>query len=541
MPELIFNDIFQLGVDDTEYRLITENYISETVFNGRDILKIDPEGLRFIAREAMREVSFKLSPVHLEQWASALNDPDASENDKTVILALLKNAEVAAKGILPICQDTGTATIKAKKGQQIWTGVRDKAYLSKGVIDTYTEQNLRYSQNLPLSVYKEVNSGNNMPALIDIQAVEGMEYQFFFMAKGGGSSNKTMLFQETKAILNPLDLKRFLAEKMKTLGTAACPPYHLAFVIGGLSPEMCLETAKLASTGYLDSLPTCGNNDGQAFRDAELEKFLLHEAYNCGFGAQFGGKYFALSARVIRLPRHGGSCPIGMAVSCSAHRNIKAKINKSGIWLEKMENDPGRLIPEKYRKKSDSQTVKIDLNRPIKETLQLLDGYPVGSSFSLDGTIIVARDIAHSKIKARLENGEALPQYLTDYPIYYAGPAKTPDGMACGSLGPTTGGRMDSYVELFQQNGGSLIMIAKGNRSQQVADACKKYGGFYLGAIGGSAAYLAQENIKSIEIVDYPELGMEAVWKIEVSNFIVFMLIDNKGNDFYRQVDQRNK
>ncbi|NLI30149.1 MAG: fumarate hydratase, partial [Nitrospiraceae bacterium] len=468
--------------------------------------------------------------------AAILSDPESSPNDRGVAIAMLRNAEVAARFELPLCQDTGTATVVAKKGQQVWTGAKDEAYISEGIWKTYTEENLRYSQTVALNMYDEKNSGNNMPAQIDLYATDGMEYKFLFVAKGGGSANKTMLYQETKALLNPASLEKFLVEKMKYLGTAACPPYHLAFVIGGTSAEACLKTVKLATTKYLDTLPTSGNMAGQAFRDVELEKKVLEAAYKCGFGAQFGGKHFALDVRIIRLPRHGASCPVGMGVSCSADRNIKAKITKDGLWVEELERNPGRFIPEKYRGKHEHGVVKIDLNRPMSEVLAELTKYPVTTQLSLTGTVIVGRDIAHAKFKERLDRGEGLPEYLKNHPIYYAGPAKTPKGKPSGSFGPTTAGRMDSYVDLLQSNGGSMIMIAKGNRSQQVTDACKKHGGFYLGSIGGPAALLAAENIKKVECIDYPELGMEAVWKIEVEDFPAFILVDDKGNDFFKQL-----
>lgn len=536
MSQFVFQDPFPLGKDETKYRLLTKDYVSVTPFEGKQILKVDPEGLAYLARSAMRDVSFMLRPAHLEKVAAILNDPEASANDRGVAIAMLRNAEVAANGILPLCQDTGTATIVGKKGQQVWTGVKDEEYLSKGVFQAYTEENLRYSQTIPLTMYEEKNSGTNLPAQIDLYATEGMEYKFLFVAKGGGSANKTYLYQETKALLNPSSLEKFLVTKMQTLGTAACPPYHLAFVIGGTSAEGCLKTVKLASTGYLDALPTHGNEGGQAFRDIEMEEKLLQAAYKSGFGAQFGGKYFALDVRVVRLPRHGASCPVGMGVSCSADRNVKAKINREGIWIEELERNPGRLIPGQYRGKHEHGVVKIDLNRPMKEVLAELSKYPVTTQLSLNGTLVVARDIAHAKLKERIDRGEGLPQYLKDHPVYYAGPAKTPQGKPSGSFGPTTAGRMDPYVELFQSHGGSMIMIAKGNRSQQVADACKQHGGFYLGSIGGPAALLAEENIKKVEILEYPELGMEAVWKIEVVDFPAFILVDDKGNDFFRQI-----
>ena len=536
MAEFQYQDPFPLGKDGTKYRLLTREYVSVAKFKRSEVLVVNPEGLSFLANQAMRDVSFLLRPAHLEKVAAILSDPESSPNDRGVAISMLRNAEVAAKFILPFCQDTGTATIVGKKGQQVWTGGKDEEFLSKGVFKTYTEENLRYSQTVPLTMYEEVNSGCNLPAQIDLYAADGMEYKFLFVAKGGGSANKTYLFQETKALLNSASLEKFLVEKMKTLGTAACPPYHLAFVVGGTSAETCLKTVKLASTGYLDHLPTAGNKGGRAFRDLEIEEKILTSAYTCGYGAQFGGKYFALDVRVIRLPRHGASCPLGMGVSCSADRNIKARINKNGIWLEKMEKNPGRLIPEKYRKKHDHGIVKIDLNRPMREILAELSKYPVTTQLSLTGTIIVGRDIAHAKLKERIDRGEDLPQYLKDHPIYYAGPAKTPKGMPSGSFGPTTAGRMDSYVDLFQSLGGSLVMIAKGNRSQQVTDACKKHGGFYLGSIGGPAALLAQENIRKVEVLEYPELGMEAIFRIEVVDFPAFILVDDKGNDFYRQI-----
>lgn len=478
-----------------------------------------------------------LRPAHLEQVAAILDDPEASDNDRYVALSMLRNAEVSAHGILPFCQDTGTATIVAKKGGQVWTGGKDEESLSRGVFRTYNEENLRYSQTVALDMYTEKNSGTNLPAQIDIYATDGMSYDFLFVAKGGGSANKTFLFQQTKALLNPKSLEAFLEEKMKTLGTAACPPYHLAFVIGGTSAEANLKMVKLASTKYLDELPTEGNEFGQAFRDRELEDKLLKIAQQTGIGAQFGGKHFALDVRVIRLPRHGASCPVGMGVSCSADRNAKAKITKDGIWMEKLETNPGRFIPDAYRKQTQTGVVKIDLNQPMEEILATLSKYPVTTQLSLTGTIVVGRDIAHAKLKERVDAGEGLPDYIKNHPIYYAGPAKTPEGMPSGSFGPTTAGRMDSYVDLFQANGGSKIMIAKGNRSQQVTDACKKYGGFYLGSVGGPAAILAQDNIKKVEVLEYPELGMEAVWKIDVEDFPAFILVDDKGNDFFQMIN----
>ncbi|HOM63097.1 MAG TPA: fumarate hydratase [Dysgonamonadaceae bacterium] len=536
----VYQEPFPISKDDTEYYLLTKDYVSVSEFEGKEILKIQPEGLTLMAQTAFRDVEFLLRPEHQQQVAKILDDPEASENDKFVALTFLRNAEIAAKGILPFCQDTGTAIIIGKKGQQVWTGGNDEEALSHGVYNTFVNENLRYSQNAPLNMYDEVNTGCNLPAQIDLYAVQGNEYKFLCIAKGGGSANKTYLYQETKALLTPGKLENYLIEKMQSLGTAACPPYHIAFVIGGTSAEANLKTVKLASAKYYDNIPTEGNEYGQAFRDLELEERLKKASEKLGLGAQFGGKYFAHDVRVIRLPRHGASCPIGMGVSCSADRNIKAKINKDGIWIEKLEDNPGRLIPEKYRQAGEAGGVKIDLNRPMKEILADLTKYPVSTRLSLSGTIIVARDIAHAKLKERLDRGEDLPQYFKDHPIYYAGPAKTPKGYVSGSMGPTTAGRMDSYVDLFQSHGGSLIMLAKGNRSQQVTDACKKYGGFYLGSIGGPAAILAQNNIKSLECVEYPELGMEAIWKIEVEDFPAFILVDDKGNDFFKVVTQPN-
>lgn len=534
-----YQEPFPLGKDTTEYYLLTKDGVSVETCHGKEVLVVEPEALTHLANTATRDVAFMLRREHNEMVAKILHDPEASENDKYVALTMLRNAEVACKGQLPFCQDTGTAIIVGKKGQQVWTGGGDEEALSLGVYKTYTEENLRYSQNAPLDMYKEVNTGCNLPAQIDLYAVDGMEYKFLFVAKGGGSANKTYLFQETKALLNPDTLVKFLVEKMKTLGTAACPPYHIAFVIGGTSAETNLKTVKLASTKYYDNLPTSGNEYGRAFRDVELEKVVLKAAQESGIGAQFGGKYFAHDVRIIRMPRHGASCPVGMGVSCSADRNIKAKITKDGLWIEKLDDKPGELIPEELRQAGEGNVVKIDLNRPMKEILAELDKYPVATRLSLNGTIIVGRDIAHAKIKERLDAGEDMPQYLKDHPIYYAGPAKTPKGMASGSFGPTTAGRMDSYVDQFQSKGGSMIMIAKGNRSQQVTDACKAHGGFYLGSIGGPAAILAQNNIKKVECLEYPELGMEAIWKIEVEDFPAFILVDNKGNDFFKQIKPR--
>lgn len=539
IPPFKYQHPFPLGPDKTEYYLLTKDYVSVSEFEGVPVLKVSREGLTAMANAAFRDVSFMLRRSHNEQVAKILSDPEASANDKYVALTFLRNAEVACKGNLPLCQDTGTAIIHGEKGQQVWTGFCDEEALSLGVYKTYTEENLRYSQNAPLSMYEEVNTKCNLPAQIDIEATEGMEYKFLCVTKGGGSANKTYLYQETKALLNPKTLVPFLVEKMKTLGTAACPPYHVAFCIGGTSAEKNLLTVKLASTHYYDELPTSGNEFGRAFRDIELEKQVLAEAHRIGLGAQFGGKYFAHDVRIVRMPRHGASCPVGMGVSCSADRNIKCKINRDGIWIEKLDDNPGSLIPAELRQAGEGDAVKIDLNRPMPEILKELTKYPVATRLSLNGTIIVGRDIAHAKLKERLDRGEPLPQYIKDHPIYYAGPAKTPAGMACGSMGPTTAGRMDPYVDLFQENGGSMVMLAKGNRSLAVTEACKKHGGFYLGSIGGPAAILAQNNIKSIECVEYPELGMEAIWKIEVENFPAFILVDDKGNDFFKQIKPR--
>ena len=539
IPEFKYAHMFQQGKDTTEYYLLSKEGVSVGEFEGKPMLKVTPEALTLMSRTAFRDVSFMLRRSHNEQVAKILTDPEASENDKYVALTFLRNAEVACKGQLPLCQDTGTAIIHGEKGQQVWTGFCDEEALARGVYDTYTQENLRYSQNAPLTMYDEVNTRCNLPAQIDLEATEGMEYRFLMVTKGGGSANKTYLYQETKALLNPATLVPFLVEKMKSLGTAACPPYHIAFVIGGTSAEKNLLTVKLASTHFYDNLPTTGDETGRAFRDIELEKQLLDEAHRIGLGAQFGGKYLAHDIRVVRLPRHGASCPVGMGVSCSADRNIKAKINKDGIWIEKLDDQPATLIPKELRNAGEGDIVRVDLNRPMKEVCAQLSQYPIATRLSLNGTIIVGRDIAHAKLKERIDRGEGLPQYIKDHPIYYAGPAKTPAGMPCGSMGPTTAGRMDSYVDLFQENGGSMIMLAKGNRSQQVTDACKKHGGFYLGSIGGPAAILAQNNIKSIECVEYPELGMEAIWKIEVEDFPAFILVDDKGNDFFKQIKPR--
>ena len=535
-----YQNPFPLTHEDTEYYLLSREHVSVAEFEGQEVLKVAPQALTLLAQQAFHDASFMLRPAHQQQVASILDDPEASDNDKYVALQFLRNSEIAAKGVLPTCQDTGTAIIMGKKGQRVWTGGGDEAALSQGIYNTYIEDNLRYSQNAALDMYKEVNTGTNLPAQIDLYSVDGDEYKFLCIAKGGGSANKTYLYQETKALLSPCKLKNYLVDKMRTLGTAACPPYHIAFVIGGTSAESTLKTVKLASTHYYDGLPTEGNEHGQAFRDTQLEQELLEAAQQLGLGAQFGGKYFAHDIRVIRLPRHGASCPIGMGVSCSADRNIKAKINREGIWIEKLEANPGRLIPEALRQQGEGEVLHVDLNRPMEQILAQLSAYPVSTRLSLSGTIIVARDIAHAKLKERIDNGEGLPQYIKDHPVYYAGPAKTPEGYASGSLGPTTAGRMDSYVDLLQAHGGSKIMLAKGNRSQQVTDACQKHGGFYLGSIGGPAAVLAQQSIKRLECVEYAELGMEAIWKIEVENFPAFILVDDKGNDFFQHIERQH-
>ena len=534
MAEFRYVEPFALAKEETPYRKLTSEHVSLASFEGQEVLKVDPEALRLVARQAFKDVAFLYRPGHLGQLAAVLDDPEASENDRSVVLSLLRNAEVAAGFVLPMCQDTGTATIVAKKGERVFTGAKDAEQLSRGIYETYARENLRYSQSLPLTMYEEQNSGTNLPAQIDIYATDGMEYHFLMLAKGGGSANKTFLFQETRAVLNPASLVKFLSEKMKLFGTAACPPYHLAFVIGGTSAEACLKTVKLASARALDGLPTQGGRDVGAFRDLELEAQLVESARRTGIGAQFGGKYFALDARVIRLPRHGASCPIGMGVSCSADRNILAKIDREGVWLEELERNPARFIPERYRTARPKPKVKVDLNRPMHEILAELTRHPVATEVALSGPIVVARDIAHAKLKERLDRGEGLPQYFKDHPVYYAGPAKTPDGMPSGAFGPTTAGRMDSYVDLFQSQGASLVMIAKGNRSGQVTEACKKHGGFYLGSAGGVAALLSKESIRKVELIEYAELGMEAVYRLEVEDFPAVILVDDKGNDFFK-------
>ncbi len=536
MADFHYADPIPLGKDDTEYRLLSKDFIELTEFEGKPILKLAPEALTLLADVAIKEVSHLYRKSHLQQLRAILDDPEASANDRFVALELLKNANIAAGMILPGCQDTGTAIVMAKKGQQVWTGFNDREALSHGIFRAYAEDNLRYSQIAPLTMYEEKNTGTNLPAQIDIEAVEGEAYKFLFITKGGGSANKTFLFQETKALLNPESLMHFLREKLPLLGTAACPPYHLAIVIGGTSAEANLKVVKLASARYLDTLPEQGNEYGQAFRDRKLEQQVLELTRTLGIGAQFGGKYFAHDVRIIRLPRHGASCPVGIGVSCSADRNILGRIDREGIWLEQLEHDPASYLPETKEEQLSGEVVRIDLNRPMDEILAELSRYPIKTRLLLNGPIIVARDIAHAKLKERLDRGEGLPEYFKNHIVYYAGPAKTPEGYASGSFGPTTAGRMDSYVELFQHHGGSMVMLAKGNRSRQVTEACKNHGGFYLGSIGGAAAILAESSITKSEVIDYPELGMEAVYRIEVKDFPAFIIVDDKGNDFFSEL-----
>lgn len=535
-PEFKYAPMFQLGADDTEYYLLSKDHVAIDTFDGVEVLKVKPEALTMLIERAFTDVNFMLRRAHNECVAKILKDPEASDNDKYVALTMLRNAEISAKGVLPICQDTGTAIVHGEKGQRVWTNFDDEEAISKGVYNTYTKHALRYSQNAPLSMYKEVNTRCNLPAQIDIEAVEGEEYRFLCVVKGGGSANKSYLFQKTKAILNPKALIPFLFEQIKNFGTAACPPYHIAIVIGGTSAEKTMLTVKLASTKYYDSLPTTGDETGRAFRDVELEDKLLKLANSIGLGAQFGGKYLAHDVRVIRLPRHGASCPIGVGVSCSADRNVKCKINREGLWIEKLDDKPAELIPEEFKNMSEGESVVIDLNQPMEKIRAELSKYPVSTRVLLNGKIIVARDIAHAKLQERLDKGEALPDYIKDHPVLYAGPAKTPEGYACGSMGPTTANRMDPYADPFMSAGGSFVMIAKGNRTDEVTQACKKHGGFYLGTIGGVAADLSAESIRSIKCIEYPELGMEAVYEIEVENFPAFILVDDKGNDFFKQL-----
>lgn len=535
-PSFNYAPMFQMGEDKTEYYRLTDKFVSLGEFEGQPILKIEKEGITTLIHQAFKDVNFLLRRSHNEAVAKILHDPEASDNDKYVAVTMLRNAQISANRVLPICQDTGTAIIHGEKGQQVWTGFDDAEAISKGVYDTYTTEALRYSQNAPLTMYKEVNTRCNLPAQIDIEAVEGMEYNFLCIVKGGGSANKSYLFQKTKAILNPDALIPFLMQQIKDLGTAACPPYHIAIVIGGTSAEKTMLTVKLASTHFYDSLPTTGDETGRAFRDLELEEKLLEMTNNIGLGAQFGGKYLAHDIRVVRLPRHGASCPIGIGVSCSADRNVKCKITAEGLFIEKLDENPEELIPEEYKNEGSDTGVQIDLNKPMDEIRKELSKYPVSTRVSMTGKIIVARDIAHAKLKERLDRGEELPDYIKNHPVLYAGPAKTPAGYACGAMGPTTANRMDPYADPFMAAGGSHVMIAKGNRTQVVTDACKKHGGFYLGTIGGVAAALADSSIKSIKCIEYPELGMEAVYEIEVENFPAFILVDDKGNDFFTQL-----
>jgi len=535
MSDYTHHTLFPLGQDPTPYRKLTDNHVSVIEFEGREVLKVDPQALTELTFEAFKDISHLLRPDHLKQLASILDDPEASDNDRFVAYDLLKNANIAAGGVLPMCQDTGTGIVMGKKGQQVWTGGGDEAAVSEGIMKTFTETNLRYSQVAPLDMFEEKNTGNNLPAQIEIYADEGDAYKFLFIAKGGGSANKTFLYQETKALLNEERLVAFVDEKMRTLGTAACPPYHLALVIGGTSAELCLKTVKLASCHYLDNLPTQGNEAGQAFRDLEWEARILEMSQQLGIGAQFGGKYFCHDVRVIRLPRHGASCPVGIGVSCSADRQILGKITKDGVFLEKLETDPAKYLPEIADDELGGDVVEIELTTSMPEILGQLTRHPVKTRLSLTGRLVVARDIAHAKLKERLDAGEGLPDYIKNHPVYYAGPAKTPDGMASGSFGPTTAGRMDSYVDQFQAAGGSMVMLAKGNRSDAVTKACQAHGGFYLGSIGGPAARLALDCIKKVEVLEYPELGMEAVWCIDVENFPAFIVVDDKGHDFFAE------
>ncbi|MTJ82886.1 MAG: fumarate hydratase [Telmatospirillum sp.] len=528
-----FAEMFPLSGDDTPYTRLTSDHVGVTSVAGRDLVTVAPEALTLLSREAVRQISHLLRPAHLKQLRSILDDPEASDNDRFVALDLLMNANISAGMVLPMCQDTGTAIIMGKKGQQIWTGGGDAEALTRGVASAYTELNLRYSQVSPLDMYEEVNTGNNLPAQIDLYATDGDAYKFLFMAKGGGSANKTFLYQQTKALLNPESLVKFFDAQIRTLGTAACPPYHLAIVIGGTSAELTLKTVKMASAKYLDHLPTSGGKYGHAFRDLEMEAKIHEMTRTMGIGAQFGGKYFCHDVRVIRLPRHGASCPVGIGVSCSADRQAKGKITRDGIFFETLEHDPAQYLPEIDHAKLAGDVVRIDLNKPMDEIRRILSQYPVKTRVALSGPMIVARDIAHAKLKERLDRGEGLPQYFKDHPVYYAGPAKTPEGYASGSFGPTTAGRMDSYVDLFQSHGASMVMVAKGNRAKTVTESCKKHGGFYLGAGGGAAAGLAKHHIQKGEVLEYPELGMEAIWRIEVKDFPAFVIVDDKGNDFF--------
>ena len=538
MADFHYQPLFERGPDQTPYRKLTSDGVSTVTVDGRELLKVEPEALRLLAQTAFDDISHLLRPAHLAQLRSILDDPESSQNDRFVALELLRNANIASARVLPGCQDTGTAIVMGHKGENVWTGADDGIALSQGIYDAYDQRNLRYSQMAPLDMFTEKNTGSNLPAQIEIYAEPGDEYELLFIAKGGGSANKSFLYQETKALLNPKSLLAFAEEKMRSIGTAACPPYHLALVIGGPSAEFTMKTVKLASTHYLDTLPTSGNEHGRAFRDLEMEAQIFDICRNIGIGAQFGGKYFAHDVRVIRLPRHGASCPVGLGVSCSADRQALAKITRDGVFLEQLEENPAQYLPEVTTEQLDDEVVRIDLNRPMAEILAELSKYPVATRLSLSGPMIVARDIAHAKLKERIDRGEALPQYVKDYMVYYAGPAKKPEGLPSGSFGPTTAGRMDSYVDLFQSHGGSMVMLAKGNRSKQVTDACGKHGGFYLGSIGGPAARLADHSIKHVEVLEYPELGMEAIWKIEVEDFPAFIIVDDKGNDFFAALMQ---
>ena len=533
MAEFEFQEMFPLGEDSTPYRKLTSDFVGTATFNGSEVLTVDPEAISRLTRDAFHDTSHLLRPGHLKQLRAILDDPEASPNDRYVALEFLKNANISAGGVLPMCQDTGTAIVMGKKGQRVWTGGGDEQAIARGVYRSYAEDNLRYSQVAPLEMFREVNTGTNLPAQIEIYATDGDDYKFLFVAKGGGSANKSFLFQQTPAVLNKAAMIRFLDEKIRTLGTAACPPYHLAVVIGGTSAELNLKTVKLASTRYLDALPTQGNRHGQAFRDLEMEQEILALTRTMGIGAQFGGKYFCHDVRVIRLPRHGASVPVGLGVSCSADRQILGKINRGGVWLEQLETNPAQYLPEIEPSQLSGEVVQVDVDKGMAHTLAALTRLPVKSRVSLTGTLIVARDAAHAKLKERLDRGEGLPDYFKQYPVYYAGPAKTPAGYASGAFGPTTAGRMDSYVDQLQAAGDAMVMLAKGNRSRQVVDACKKHGGFYLGSIGGPAAILAQDVIRKVEVLEYPELGMEAIWRIRVENFPAFVVTDDKGNDFF--------
>ncbi|UCF53460.1 MAG: fumarate hydratase [Bradyrhizobium sp.] len=536
MPEFHYQEMFELGPDETEYRKLSDEHVSTVEVDGRRILKVEPEALELLASSAIHDVSHLFRSSHLAQLAKIVDDPEASDNDRFVALELMKNANISAGMVLPSCQDTGTAIVIGKKGQDVWVTGNDEEALSRGVFKTYTETNLRYSQLAPLTTYEEKNTGCNLPAQLELYATEGDEYKFLFVTKGGGSANKSFLFQETKALLNPESLRTFVAEKIKLLGTAACPPYHLALVIGGTSAEFTLKTVKLASARYLDGLPTSGNEHGLAFRDVELEEEILQLTREVGIGAQFGGKYFCHDVRVIRMPRHGASLPIGLGVSCSADRQVLGKITKDGVYLEELEHNPAQYLPQ-VEQALGGEVVKIDLNQPMKDILATFSKYPIKTRVSMTGTMIVARDSAHAKLRERLDKGEPLPDYFKNHPVYYAGPAKTPEGYASGAFGPTTAGRMDSFVDQFQAAGGSMVMVAKGNRAPAVREACKKYGGFYLGSIGGAAANLAEHCIKKVEVLEYPELGMEAIWRIEVVDFPAFIIIDDKGNDFFKELN----